>query len=348
MIFFSLSSGLFLGWSLGANDAANIFGTAVGSRMIRFRTAALLAGLFVTIGAVISGAGASDTLGALGAVNALGGAFTVALAAALSVTWMTRLKLPVSTSQAIVGSIIGWNFFTHNPTDWHVLKNIALSWVTSPILAALFSAVIFIAFRAYLKRIRLHLLHIDMHTRIGLIMVGIMGAYSLGANNIANVMGVFVSVVPLRDFHWAGWVITGREILFFIGGLAIALGIFTYSRKVMETVGGSLLKLTPTAAFVVVLSEALVLFLFSSVTLHNHLQAWGLPALPLVPISSSQLVIGGVLGIGLVKGGHGIRWRVLTEIAAGWIATPVLAGVISFILLFIMRNVFAMTVAGAT
>ena len=66
MLLIFLSSGLFMGWSLGANDAANIFGTAVGTRMIRFRTAALICGLFVIIGAVFSGAGAAHTLGELG------------------------------------------------------------------------------------------------------------------------------------------------------------------------------------------------------------------------------------------------------------------------------------------
>ena len=104
-----LSSGLFLGWSLGANDAANIFGTAVGSRMVKFATAALIGSVFVILGAVISGGGAAHTLGKLGAVNAMGGAFTVAFAAAITVYWMTKARLPVSTSQAIVGAIIGWN-----------------------------------------------------------------------------------------------------------------------------------------------------------------------------------------------------------------------------------------------
>ena len=60
-ILFFLSSGLFLGWSLGANDAANVFGTAVGARMIRFKTAAAVCSIFVIIGAVTGGAGASQT-----------------------------------------------------------------------------------------------------------------------------------------------------------------------------------------------------------------------------------------------------------------------------------------------
>ena len=56
LFFVFLSSGLFLGWSLGANDAANIFGTAVGTKMVRFRTAAIIASVFVIIGAVFAGA----------------------------------------------------------------------------------------------------------------------------------------------------------------------------------------------------------------------------------------------------------------------------------------------------
>ncbi|MCK5913764.1 MAG: inorganic phosphate transporter, partial [Desulfuromusa sp.] len=85
MFLFFLSSGMFLGWSLGANDASNVFGTAVGSRMLRFRTAAIMCCIFVILGAVFSGAGATHTLGKLGAVNAVAGAFVVAFSAAISV-----------------------------------------------------------------------------------------------------------------------------------------------------------------------------------------------------------------------------------------------------------------------
>ena len=89
-----LTSGLFLGWSLGANDAANVFGTAVGTRMVSFGTAALVCGVCVVLGAVISGAGAAHTLGKLGSINALGGSFVAALSAALTVYWMTKASLP--------------------------------------------------------------------------------------------------------------------------------------------------------------------------------------------------------------------------------------------------------------
>jgi len=105
--------------------------------MLRFRTAAILCAVFVVLGAVISGAGASDGLGKLGAVNALPGSFTVALSAALTVYTMTKWGLPVSTTQAVVGGIVGWNVFSDSPTDLASLTQIAGTWVASPILGAL-------------------------------------------------------------------------------------------------------------------------------------------------------------------------------------------------------------------
>ena len=131
MIWFFLISGLFLGWSLGANDASNAFGTAVGTRMVRFKTAAFVASIFVILGAVIEGAGPAKTLNELGAVNALAGSFIVALSAAVSVTIMTRSKLPVSTSQSIIGAIIGWNLFAGVPTDLNLLGKIVSTWIFS-------------------------------------------------------------------------------------------------------------------------------------------------------------------------------------------------------------------------
>lgn len=340
-----LSSGLFLGWSLGANDAANVFGTAVGTRMLRFRVAALVCGLFVILGATISGAGAAHTLGRLGAVNTLAGAFTVALSAALTTFWMTRARLPVSTSQAIVGAILGWNLYSASATDYSSLTRIVTTWVVCPALSGVIAVLLFVAVRSVLKRARVHLLRLDSWTRWGMLLAGAFGSYSLGANNIANVMGVFLPDNPFHDVEVAGATVTGVQQLFFLGSLAIAVGVFTYSERVMRTVGGGLVKLSPVPALVVVLAQSITLFLFASEGLEHFLASHGLPTIPLVPVSSSQAVIGAILGISLYRGARQIRWRVLGEIGAGWVATPLVAALLGLVMLSVMDNVFDQRVA---
>ncbi len=341
MIWFYLISGLFLGWSLGANDAANIFGTAVGTRMIKFRTAAIITAIFVILGSVISGAGATHTLGKLGAVNAIAGSFTVALAAAVTVAWMTKLKLPVSSSQAIVGAIIGWNLFTGSPTDMKSLTKIVSTWVVCPLLTAFFAYLLYKFTMWILYKVNIHILEQDTYNRIGLVLVGAFGAYSLGANNIANVMGVFVPSSPFTNLSFGSFFsINGTQQLFLLGAIAISIGVFTYSYKVMMTVGNDLFKLTPIAALVVVLAESIVLFLFASKGLERWLLSYGLPTIPLVPVSSSQAVIGGIIGIVLAKKGRGINYKVLGKISSGWVTTPIIAALISFVSLFFVQNVF--------
>ncbi|MCK4655120.1 MAG: inorganic phosphate transporter [Candidatus Cloacimonetes bacterium] len=341
MILVFLSSGLFLGWSLGANDTANIFGTAVGTKMIKFKMAAIIATIFVILGAVIEGSGASHTLGKLGSINALAGAFIVSLAAALTVTAMTKLKLPVSTSQAIVGGIIGWNFFTGFETNYHSLTKIVTTWVLCPVLAAIFALILYNVFKFFLGKVKIHLLEMDSYTRMGLILAGAFGAYSLGANNIANVMGVFVSSSPFKDINFGNiFALTGIQQLFLIGAIAIGVGIFSYSHKVIKTVGKSLFRLSPITALIVVISESLVLFLFGSTGLRNLLVAHNLPAIPLVPVSSSQAVVGAILGIAIAKGGRNIHYKVLGKISVGWMITPVITGIIAFFALFFIQNVF--------
>jgi PiT family inorganic phosphate transporter len=341
MFAFFLSSGVFLGWSLGANDASNVFGTAVGSRMVKFRTAAIVCSVFVVLGAVISGAGASHTLGKLGSINAIAGAFMVAFAAAMSVYLMTLARYPVSTSQAIVGAIIGWNLFTGSIIDTHSLTKIILTWVACPILSAIFAMIIYKFVTMYIRYMKIHMFKLDSMTRYGLFLAGAFGSYSLGANNIANVMGVFVPVSPFSSISFFDlFSLTSAQQLFLIGSLAIAVGVFTYSKRVMMTVGRGIFHLSPVAAFVCVVAHSIVLFLFASQGLERFLISHNIPPIPLVPVSSSQAIVGAVIGIGLLKGGRGIRWTTVAGITSSWIVTPIIAALISFISLFFLQNVF--------
>ena len=341
MTLFFLLSGLFLGWSLGANDAANVFGTAVGTRMVKFSTAAFICSAFVILGAVISGAGGAHTLGKLGAVNAIAGSFMAAFSAAVTVYGMTRAGLPVSTSQAVVGAIIGWNLFSGYPTDTAALLKIVGTWIACPLLAGIIGVILFKATTVVVAWAKLHIYRLDAYTRLGLILAGAFGSYSLGANNIANVMGVFVPANPFTSISFGDFgSFTGVQQLFLLGAIAIAVGVYTYSKKVMLTVGTGLLPMSPVAAWVVVVSHSIVLFLFASQGLEHALANAGLPTIPLVPVSSSQAVVGAVIGIGLFKGGRGIKWSVLVNIASGWITTPIVSCLVCFVALFFLQNVF--------
>lgn len=338
---FFLSSGLFLGWSLGANDASNIFGTAVGSKMVKFNTAAIVASVFVVLGAVFGGQGAAATLDELGSVNALAGSFMVALAAALTVYWMSHSGLTVSTSQAIVGSIIGWNLYCGADTNLHVLGKICSTWVVCPMLTAVLAVLLYCGLRKIIRKAHLHVLQQDSYMRIALLLACALGAYALGANNIANIMGVFAESSPFKPVALGSLLeLSSQQVLFLLGGIAICVGIFTYSQRVIMTVGNNLMKMTPLMALTVVLANAGALFIFSSQGLQHFLQSYGLPSFPLVPVSSTQAVIGGILGIGLLKGGRGVNWSITGKIMVGWVVTPIIAMLICFICLFFLENVF--------
>jgi PiT family inorganic phosphate transporter len=339
-----LFGGLFLGWSLGANDAANVFGTAVGTRMVNFKTAAIICSIFVILGAVISGAGTTETIGKLGSINALPGAFACCVSAGFSVYVMTKFGIPVSTTQAIVGAIIGWNIFTGSKTDTSTLTTILTTWVLCPILAGLIAIGLYLIVKRIIANSRIHILRLDAYTRLALLLAGAFGAYSLGANNIANVMGVFINVSPFTDISIFDFIFSSTQQLFLLGSLAIAVGVFTYSKKVMFTVGNDLLKISPLSAFVVVFSHSIVLFLFASEGLSNFLISMSLPSLPLVPVSSSQAIIGGVIGIGLLKGGKEVKWSIAGKISIGWITLPLLTMLISISFLFILKNMFNLNV----
>ena len=342
-----LLGGLFLGWSLGANDAANVFGTAVGTRMIRFKTAAIVCSIFVILGAIISGGGTTETSRKAWSNKCTTQVlFAACVAAGISVYMMTKFGLPVSTTQAIVGAIVGWNLYTGSPTNIKVLITILSTWILCPIISGIIAMFFYIITKKFIQSSKLHILRLDAYTRLALLLAGAFGAYSLGANNIANVMGVFVPISPFTDISIMKiFIFSSKEQLFLLGGIAIAFGVFTYSKRVMFTVGSDLLKLSPVSAFIVVISHSIVLFLFASQGISDFLQSINLPSIPLVPVSSSQAVVGGVIGIGLLKGGKEVQWSIAGKISLGWFTLPVIAAFISFLILFILQNIFNLTVS---
>jgi len=307
--YLNLLGGVFLGWSLGANDAANIFGTAVTSRMIRFYRAAILASIFVVLGAVLEGAPGMETLSGLGD-QSLASATLISVSTATAVTLLTVLKLPISTSQAVIGAIIGRGIFASD-VAFKGLGKVVLCWVGTPIGALIIAALLYLTLRFLIRRFRVSFVALDGYLRLGLVVAGCYGAYALGANNVANVTGVFMGL------HMFGLEGTAEAtMLAAVGSVSIALGICSFSYRVMTTVGKSLYDLDAFTAFVAVAASAITV----------HFYAWvG------VPVSTSQAIIGAVLGIIAIRGLHLLPLRPLLRILLGWLATPVIAGVIAYL-----------------
>ena len=63
-----------------------------------------------------------------------------------------------------------------------------------------------------------------------------------------------------------------------------------------------------------------------------------------MPVSSTQAIIGAIIGVALVKGGKGVHYATLGRIVLGWVMTPLIACGMSFILLFVVQNVFEQVV----
>ena len=293
----SLLGGIFLGWSLGANDAANVFGTAVKSRMVKFWTAAILAALFVLIGALLGGQSGIETLQSLTPFT-FQQATIASVAAACTVTLMTILGLPVSTSQAVVGAILGVGLLNRQ-LNFVGFGKVVACWIGTPVGGIVLCIIIYRFLAAVSNSINLNIFQSDILLRLCLIAAGSYGAFALGANNVANVTAVFVG---------AGMLSVSTAAL--IGGLSIGLGILTFSKGVMETVGQKLVRLDPFSALVVVLAQG--------VTVHFY-------ALVGVPVSTSQAVIGAVLGVGIIKGVNTIQSRTLAHIFLAWFITPFVA-----------------------
>ena len=301
----TLIGGVFLGWGLGSNDSANIFGTGVAARVLTYRTATILISIFVVVGALLEGYKSMGIVGEMSTMSHMT-AFVAAFAAGICVATFSYLSLPVATSQAIMGAILGIGLISGIP-DLTRLYKVVLCWVFTPIGAMVLGRVLYPILGNIFQKILADLQLRNIFIRWALLFAGCYGAYSLGANNVGNVTGVYVGSGLLTPLQAS-----------LVGSLSIASGVLTYSKKVMNTVGKKIVELDGFSAFVSTFSAAITVHLFTQVG---------------VPVSTSQAVVGGVTGVGLVKGARTVSRKTLIEIAVGWVSTPVSSGVIAYVLM---------------
>lgn len=304
---FCLLGGIFLGWSIGSKDFANVFGTAVMSRMLRFWNAAVLASVFTIAGAILQGQKGIETIGKL-TPQSLDTAIISSVAAALTITILNIIKVPISTAQAVVGSIIGVGIMTAQ-VKFVGLGKIVFCWIGAPVGAGIFAIPLYLLLGQLYNSLNLNIFQRDIILRTGLIIVGCYAAYAMGANNVANITAVFVSSHMLNSFVAA-----------LIGGASIAFGILTFSKGVMQMIGGGLIKLDAFSALIVVMAEALSVHTFAMIG---------------VPVSTSHAIIGAILGVGLLRGIRAMRVKNLIGILLGWVLAPFISCLLAMLIYFL-------------
>ena len=150
----TILAGLYMSWSIGANDVANAMGTSVGSRAITLKQAVILAAIFDFTGAILVGSHVTATLqkGIVDPEIFLGKpeVFAAGMLAALigAAAWVhiaTAYGLPVSTSHSIVGAIFAFGlvYGGFSSVQWGKMLSIVISWVISPLAGALLGFLMF-------------------------------------------------------------------------------------------------------------------------------------------------------------------------------------------------------------
>ena len=306
-----LVAGFYVGWNIGANDAANCIGTSVGSGILNYKRAILLVAICVVLGAVLQGHQVMKTIGK-GIIQARLpdlAIFIALLSAGTFVTLATFFKIPVSTSESIIGSVLGVGIgifgFQAEYIKFTVLKKILLAWILNPVLTGGLSFIIYAILIYFLHRTK----KITLWNRtISLVVIlsACYVAYSLGANTVGNAMGPLLNKYPDKGL----WL-----VLF--GAAALAVGAISFRGGVVDTVGKNITPLDLPGAFAAQFAAAFGVHLFSMLG---------------IPVSTSQAIVGAVAGVGLVKGIRAVNVRQMIRIAVGWVLTPTCAAGFSYLL----------------
>ncbi len=311
---------VFMGLNIGGNNAAAAMGAAYGAKVRTKYQAVLLIGTFSFLGAVISGGEVIKTLGSgilPEGTLLIEGAIVAVGAAAMTVFFGNILRVPVSTSQAAVGAIVGIGFFLGaSKLNIHLLGTIVAWWVITPILAWVLA---YIMGKYLYTDILIWIAdHSDSEASIKkslsilLTFSGSYVAYTAGANHAGIVVGPFVGADnTISPFYGA-----------VLGGLAIGFGALLMGGRVLDTVGNDICELCVIRATFVEFVAAIIVHLATILG---------------IPVSLGEIVTAGVIGIGCANSGmHIVRSDTVKKILIAWFISPLLAGALAFGLMMLI------------
>lgn len=291
---------------LGGNNFSTCLGASLGAGIVKLSDAMLIASVGVLAGTLFEGYKLSNVLGGQILPELSSSGLVVILLAGLSVmAVVTLFRLPLSLSQVLVGA--GWGLALANGVriDNTFSLMVVVSWVLSPVLAFCVSAIIETVMLRFGHRAKDVLALNRTYARLTLI-AGFYAAYTLGANTLGLVVGLFSS--SLGD----------RLPLSIALSAATIVGIMFLSKGTVRSVADNLVGLSPSMALSAQFGGAMSAHVFTQLSL---------------PVSISQVVIGGMSGAASAKRMAITNKRIIQQVIAGWTIGPLAGAIVSFLLM---------------
>jgi len=300
---------ILIAFGIGSNDTSNALGICIGAGIIKLRKAVLLFGCFVFLGIVLQGQKVMKTVGRdLVEVNPSMLSIVLWISAFLIILSNWK-KLPLSTTQVIIGGLTGAGVASGVDVNFVSLLKIAFSWIISPLTAFLFAFSIYRLMEKTLSRFSLF--YIERILRFLLLLSGILIAYNTGANELSTVLGPVI---------YSGLISEMPSYL--LGAFFVFLGAVLLSNRVIETVGKGITALDPYSGFAAQLGAGSCVLLFTFLGM---------------PISTTYCIIGGISGVGMVKGMKTVRIDLIKKMIVNWVLAPSLAFFSCFMLMRVIR-----------
>jgi PiT family inorganic phosphate transporter len=152
-------------------------------------------------------------------------------------------------------------------------------------------------------------------------------AFAHGSNDVANAIGPLAAIFGVIE---SGGIIGAKSTLplwvLLVGGGGIVFGLITYGHKVIATVGTGITQLTPSRGFAATLAAASTVVIASGTGL---------------PVSTTQVLVGSVLGVGLARGMAALDTRVINKIFLSWIVTLPAGALMSIVFFFALKGAFS-------
>ena len=173
---------------------------------------------------------------------------------------------------------------------------------------------------------RFHYANVEKIFAVLMVFTAAAMAFAHGSNDVANAVGPMAAVISVAQ---SGELASKSPLppwVLLVGGIGIVTGLATLGYKVMATVGKNITELTPTRGFSAEIAAA------STVVLASYIG---------LPVSTTQTLVGAILGVGLARGIAAIDLRVVGNIFMSWVITLPAGAILSIMFFYILKSIFS-------